>query len=291
MLKPFDDLPLTEHGVTTVASYRRHRCDMLAAGQLDLKPGTPYRFDNARRADEDACVLQLTVAGVGRWRGPGGEEEALGPGEGFLTALPSNSAYWLPADTAWRFAYLYFTGELARYHVDAIVRARGHRFSIGDHHPLALAIANQLRAVFELRGDECSLSAGLYAVLMAAHPRPDAVSEPDGIAKARAVVAARYGDGQLGVADLAAAAGMSRYHFSRLFKQACGSTPYAYLVDTRIRKALELLAGGDKPAKAIAAEVGFNDYPHFCNAFKQHVGTTPKRYRDRVRGGISHRVV
>lgn len=291
MLKPLADLPLAEHGVTTVPSYREHRCDLKAAGHLRLR-GVPYRFDNRRR-HEQACVLQVTVAGSGLWQEGRGKEEALGEGEVFLTALPSDSAYRLDQGATWQFAYLYFGGDLATYHVQQIIARRGHRFHIGDHDPLATALADLLTVIFERRGDEFLVSGLLYACLLQAYPRLHAASGNDGLTRARRHAERHFAERNLGVDDLAEVAGMSRFHFSRLFKRSAGVTPYAYLIDLRIRKALDLLATSDLAAAEIAGRVGFGDYPYFCTTFKRHVGTTPKRFRDRVRadGARRHSVV
>lgn len=77
---------------------------------------------------------------------------------------------------------------------------------------------------------------------------------------------------------LAAAAGMSRYHFVRAFRRQVGMTPHAWQIDARIRRARGLLALGVPLAEA-ALQLGFADQSHFQRAFKQRVAVTPREYR------------
>lgn len=83
---------------------------------------------------------------------------------------------------------------------------------------------------------------------------------------------------KLSVAELAAEAGLSRFHFMRTFAQATGLTPMAYLTQHRIRAAKQLLQAGASPVEA-ALETGFCDQSHFARHFQRLVGTTPGQYR------------
>ena len=81
--------------------------------------------------------------------------------------------------------------------------------------------------------------------------------------------------------DLAAVAGLTRYHLIRSFKAHLGLTPHAYLLDLRVRAARRLLCRGGDPAE-VAASAGFYDQSHLNRAFKARVGVTPGRYRTRA---------
>jgi AraC-like DNA-binding protein len=83
---------------------------------------------------------------------------------------------------------------------------------------------------------------------------------------------------KLSVAELAATAGLSRFHFMRTFAHATGLTPMAYLTQRRIRAAKQLLQAGASPVEA-ALETGFCDQSHFARHFQRLVGTTPGQYR------------
>ena len=83
----------------------------------------------------------------------------------------------------------------------------------------------------------------------------------------------------LGIPELAAVTGLSKFYFARAFKQSVGMTPHEYVVQCRVRRAQELLASTDLPLSEIAVAVGFADQSHCARRFREHVGMTPSRYR------------
>jgi AraC family transcriptional regulator len=58
--------------------------------------------------------------------------------------------------------------------------------------------------------------------------------------------------------DLAAAAGVSRFHFLRLFKNSLGITPHRFIMDQRLAAARKLLAETDRRLSDVAASTGFS---------------------------------
>ncbi len=81
------------------------------------------------------------------------------------------------------------------------------------------------------------------------------------------------------LSDLAGLIGMSQFHFSHLFKQSIGTSPYQYLLQQRIEWAKQLLKQTDRSIMDIALECGFNSHSHLSKQFRQLVGITPKAYR------------
>ena len=81
------------------------------------------------------------------------------------------------------------------------------------------------------------------------------------------------------LADLAHAAGMSEYHFSRLFKRATGHSPSQYFIKLRMTKAKQQLIETDRSIIDIALEVGYSSASHFSQVFKRQVGVAPSHYR------------
>jgi AraC-like DNA-binding protein len=79
--------------------------------------------------------------------------------------------------------------------------------------------------------------------------------------------------------DLAASAGMSKYHFLRVFRRLTGMTPYQYLLSARMRRAALDLASSRRPVLAIALDSGFGDLSTFNHRFRAAFGATPTQYR------------
>lgn len=77
--------------------------------------------------------------------------------------------------------------------------------------------------------------------------------------------------------DLAALAGLSRYHFIRVFRRATGQSPHAYVTTRRLGLARRLLGHGERPAE-VAVACGFADQAHLTRLFRQAFGVAPGHY-------------
>ncbi|HEV7562541.1 MAG TPA: AraC family transcriptional regulator [Solirubrobacterales bacterium] len=96
--------------------------------------------------------------------------------------------------------------------------------------------------------------------------------------RARDLADARFAE-SLGVADMAAAAGLSRAHFSREFRHAFGVSPYAYLLTRRLERAAALLRNTDNSVAEVSLAVGLQGIGSFTTSFKRAFGKTPTEYR------------
>jgi AraC-like DNA-binding protein len=96
--------------------------------------------------------------------------------------------------------------------------------------------------------------------------------------RAKDVADARYAEA-LDVDDMAAAAGLSRAHFSREFKHAFGVSPHAYLLTRRLERAATLLRVTDRSVAEICMDVGLRSVGSFTTSFKRGFGMTPTEYR------------
>jgi AraC-like DNA-binding protein len=96
--------------------------------------------------------------------------------------------------------------------------------------------------------------------------------------RARDLADARYFE-PLDVDDLAAAAGLSRAHFSREFRRAFGVSPHAYLLTRRLERAAALLRNTDHSVAEICLAVGLQGLGSFTTSFKRSFGMTPTAYR------------
>jgi len=106
-----------------------------------------------------------------------------------------------------------------------------------------------------------------------AHPEPERH-----LLRARDLADTRYAD-QVDVGAMAAAAGLSRAHFSRAFAGAFGESPGAYLLTRRLERAAALLRNTDHSVAEICFEVGLASVGSFTTSFKRVYGQTPTEYR------------
>jgi AraC family transcriptional regulator len=146
-------------------------------------------------------------------------------------------------------------------------------------------------------GGAADLLAGLYADslvhsltlhLIRAHAgagsgrhRPPRVLQTPALALVLDYVEANL-DRPMALADLAAVAGLSVFHFARVFRRSVGQTPRRYVMERRVDAARRRLAAGGEPIIEVAAACGFASSTHFASAFRRLVGVSPREYRQRA---------
>ena len=96
--------------------------------------------------------------------------------------------------------------------------------------------------------------------------------------RAKDLADARYAE-PLTVDDLAAAAGLSRAHFSRMFARTFGESPRSYLQSRRLERAATLLRYTDRSVAEIAVMVGLQSIGSFTTSFGRVYGLPPAAYR------------
>lgn len=74
-------------------------------------------------------------------------------------------------------------------------------------------------------------------------------------------------------------AGLSKFHFSRKFKETCKQTPLQFVIGCRMDRAKQLLRTTQLEVSSIAAQCGYKSMTQFHAVFTRHSGETPKRYR------------
>lgn len=85
------------------------------------------------------------------------------------------------------------------------------------------------------------------------------------------------------LAPFADMAGLSVFHFSRVFKQATGMAPSRYMARLRLEEARRLLCETERSVIDIGLALGYQSPSHFSQVFRQGTGVTPSAYRSRHR--------
>ncbi|HEY3871748.1 MAG TPA: GlxA family transcriptional regulator [Actinocrinis sp.] len=142
--------------------------------------------------------------------------------------------------------------------------------------PLARAVARQLVVFVQRPGGQAQFSAQLAAQRPAREPLRDV----------QGWIADHLAE-DLCVAALAGRAGMSERHFTRLFREATGFTPAAYVEAVRVEAARRLLESTTQTVHAVARACGFASAETLHRSFKRLVRVTPGEYRERFSGRYS----
>ena len=86
-------------------------------------------------------------------------------------------------------------------------------------------------------------------------------------------------DEKIGIEDLAELAGISSFHFAKLFKVATGLSPHQFVMQHRVKRAQQLLQNQSLSLAQVSFDVGFSSQSHMSDVFKKLIGVTPGRYR------------
>lgn len=135
--------------------------------------------------------------------------------------------------------------------------------------------------------DEVGLlfAARFVEILTGRHRKPARGAARD---RRRAVETALWMDANsrhpINLDDAAREAGLSPFHFLRLFSNVLGVTPYQYLVRSRLRHAVRLLADEDRPVTEVAYDAGFGDLSNFVRTFHRAARVSPGQFRRASKG-------
>lgn len=194
-------------------------------------------------------------------------ESAATTGYVYRTLYPSmDDLTRITADSRRRGNSFFFPEAVLNDRVLTSLLLRCHR-AIAENHSTVECESFYLRAL---------------ARLLSAHAEPQVPRRPPGKERVAVKRAREYmlanSDQDLSLSDLARLVGLSPYYFARTFETEVGLPPHAYLEGIRIRKACELMNGGESLANT-AAVVGYSDQSHFTHRFKRFLGMTPGQYK------------
>jgi AraC family transcriptional regulator len=111
---------------------------------------------------------------------------------------------------------------------------------------------------------------------------PSSFNEDDRLRRATEYIRGNLSEA-LSLEAIAQRAGLSRFHLLRLFKRACGETPFQHITRLRIEEACRLLASGSRSVAEIAFRCGYENPAHFASAFRRVTGVSPTTYRSAQR--------
>jgi AraC-like DNA-binding protein len=250
--------------------------------------GSTYFWDGMKRlgkTDNPFFFFQFSLAGWGLFEPYDEEPQRIGPGMGFLAVVPSRHRYYLPEESpGWTFGWLNF------YHPYLVERVRKQIALTGSvlHlEPASALVACALRLISgSFRRDFCDqfeLELALFEFLFAYERLSHRLRYPSGererlleAVRKRVLANPRQA---LNVDALAEEYGMTRSHFSHVFRARTGLTPARFVVETRVREAARMLLHTRVPLKQIAEACGFANPDHFSRVFRRFQHLTPGAYR------------
>ena len=241
--------------------------------------GRSYRQDPLRRPERHVAV-QITLRGHGHvWQD--GRRSILAAGTALLFITRETPLiYGLGPSPRWEFAYANLFGETSLLIADELLRRHGPLLPLAPEHPVVRDLLRRLPAHGVVTQTISAVESARIAweILTALVDRALPDQDADLSSRAMAWLRERVGD-PIGVADAAAALGVSREHLTRAFAARTGLPPAAWLREQRLKRAEGLLADPTLGITAVANGCGFASPSHFCAAFRRRYGSTPAAWR------------
>ena len=190
-------------------------------------------------------------------------------------------AYW--SDTGWESYWCHFDGPTARAVCQTILSRIGNVFSLPNPYPAICRLTD----IFEIFHQRKPIKEALISKYLTDILTTFLLHSPSGEKNAPAAFSAEtitayiseHFSENLTVAELADLAGLSQYHFIRMFKRETGFTPHEYLIHTRLNTARYLLKNTQLTVRAVCFQTGFSSESVFCSSFRKHTGLSPSEYR------------
>jgi AraC family transcriptional regulator len=158
--------------------------------------------------------------------------------------------------------------------------------------PLITEIALSTDRPDPLQMEELAMRLASCALLLSTGETPTKIT-PTWDDEARVTVAIRFMeqhfDEHLTLQQLSSLAGLSQFHFLRIFRKILGITPYQFLIRIRLRAAAKQLRCSNELVTDISTACGFGDLSQFTRYFKSSFGASPSQYRRYADGARSSR--
>lgn len=240
------------------------------------------RFATAR-TDKESYLLFYTVAGAGLIE-QGSQQVELPAGSALLLNCRTPQSYCTaPGQQSWQHTWVHLDGAGVANLAETLLpqnRLTPVRVSAWEMQPLFDTIFAEWDRGTVAAQIETGLTLHRMLALLAARLLAGDASRSNRalIEQATGYIRAHYAE-PLSLDALLAQTPVSKSWFLRLFRQYTGTTPYNFLLSTRITRAKELLVLTDFAVSEIAHQVGFGDESNFSTRFTAMVGQSPQQYR------------
>ncbi|NMO94318.1 AraC family transcriptional regulator [Paenibacillus lemnae] len=244
-----------------------------------------YNWDGMKRIDGPLYLFQYTVSGQGAVCIEG-QTYDLKPRTAFMVEIPGEHRYFLPETSSeWEFYFILFRQKNLSEQWAELVTRLGHTPCIPEDSGAIGLLKDMFHASANHRITDGYIASSLvYRFVMelfrfSETRRKEKASWPLPVQRAVQQLETSYCELQ-SLNELASNAGLSKYHFTRVFRDATGLTPISYLTKIRIERSVELLRSTSLSMEEIAREIGYSSGSYFIKVFRKWVGYPPGEVRD-----------
>lgn len=237
-------------------------------------------------AVRDHYLVHFVASGCGKLFADGREYKVT-EGQGFLILPGERTFYQASQSDPWHYAWVGYRGARAEEVTKLAGIGREKRvFSAQDARAAWQVLSEMRQDARRLRLGQMAALGGLYRFLSLCAPEHDPASPVplagEYLDKAMWYLEGNYDRG-VSIQGTADFVGLSRSQLYRVFMEACGQPPKAVLMDIRLRRARQLLAGSTLTVEEIARQVGLNTSAQLGAAFRRCYGVSPGHYRKNSR--------
>jgi AraC-like DNA-binding protein len=261
------------------------------AGYETRYPADAYDWDGQRRNSDPThpfAVWQYTLDGWGQFE-QGGEKYRVGPGQAFLTIVPSAHRYLLPnGSSSWSFFYIALHHP---YVVQRLTEQLKTCVPVISAPPETRLLARSLSLIEECASttphdtfaQEQLLFDWMFELERFIHTLTYPQAERERwLEDVRLFVLERLSR-TVDISELAAARDLSRSHFSHRFKAATGLAPAQWVLQIRLEEATRRLLYTDQKLETIARETGMGNANQLCKVFRRRFHMSPGEFRRQMR--------
>ncbi len=259
-------------------------CQIYSLG-WQMRTSAKYDWDGRKRPDEKGqCIFQYTLSGFGRLEYEG-KSVLLDEGNAFIVLLPDEHRYFLPTGSEkWEFIFMTLTGEYAVKEWKRLQHKYGKIIKLSPKSEVLQFLWKSYWSFVQNNvTDGYQTSAIAYEFIMQLMKSLDnqkQEEDPEGNCHVEAAVDFMKNNLHLPLSleDMAQAAGLSKYHFSRVFTAFMGISPWDFLTKIRMEKAVYLMQTHSYKINEVAEMVGYNTVNYFDKVFRKSFGTSPGKF-------------
>jgi AraC-like DNA-binding protein len=253
---------------------------------------TSYYLEGRDRAGADdppGWSFQLCLAGWGHFQLHGEQPQKVTPGKAFFALTPSRDLCCLPQGSpGWTYAWIRIHQPYLIARVAKQVAITGPLFDVPPDGELAASTLRLVRgAIKQDFRDRFDVELALFEFVLAYERWASQTRDNSGegqrlLDEVRARIVASLPQA-IDVHALASEYGMSRSHFSHLFRMRTGLTPAHFVTEVRVHEAARMLRETRASLGQIANQCGFADATHLCKVFRRVEHVSPMSYRRTIR--------
>lgn len=236
------------------------------------------------RTRHDDNLLIYCFAGQGYletydWKGP------VSPGELILLPKGVNHRYWSDHDNPWSIYWCHFSGHQAQDYIFNMDYSKSQPVQRIGHAPNLMA---NFRSVLAETGTGYNSKAMVYAANMLKqllaylgkllNEAKDTQEQRFNLDLIQAFMLQNL-DKSIDLSALAEQANLSKYHFSKKYKELTGFAPVSHFHNMKVVYASYLLETSDMDIQGVASRVGYDDSLYFSRFFRKATGSSPTHYR------------